>query len=94
MRMDLEEPLERWRGSGKAAPLALRPGRGSAGAGFLSAAPCLGSDGNGNDNAILMQRDEGAQPKYISQGALPGMFYGTGEAGAGKILPTRHEIPA
>lgn len=40
MRTDLEKPLERWRGSGKAGPLALSPagarGGGSAGAGFLS----------------------------------------------------------
>lgn len=96
MWMDLEESLERQRGSGKAAPPALRPGGtrcgDSAGAGFLATVSHLGSDGDGNDNAILMRRDEGTQPKYISRGALPGMFYGTGEAGAGEIPP--HEIPA
>lgn len=39
---------------------------------FHSSSP--GSDGDGNDNAILMWRDEGAQLKYISRGALPGTF--------------------
>lgn len=41
-----------------------------------------------------MWRDEGTQPECISQGALPGTFYGTGEAAAGKIHPPNCEILA
>lgn len=39
-----------------------------------------GLGGGWKDNAILMCRDEGAQPRCISQGTFPGTFYG-------KILP-------
>lgn len=53
----------------------------------------LGSDGDGNDNAILMWRDEGAQLKYISRGALPGTFLWPRRGWCWQN-PSRPKIPA